>query len=243
MIITESRRQAFLVAWRIQQMMYESGFFRSIEQLVAGERQEPCGLLGNVVLRSDRCKKPEYRPNCEPKIRTHNSLGHIFTNEGLGVIFHHGRPAWMETRWGEWWCWEHSGPTADPHTHFGGWKEEDLFLSRVKITNDVVRRGEHPVRYMLSHVEGVELPPYEQAYGYTMQHEESQSRTAEWIMLCESMQPPRYPHWMAYVEANLPIPNNHPDYNYAQAELEYYRDPQVHGPLSEYARVHNPALR
>ena len=213
MQIKPERHATFKAAWQIQSMVFEEGMFGDSFDFSHNRRR-----LENGVKHSD-LQKSEFRYYREPKIRPFppGNLGTIFTKEGLVVIWNDdGEPVWMETPWGEWWCWDKHGPGQGRHSDSFGLKEKGYFLSQVELylDPDSVQRGQPPLRdgrSRIRRVGGIELPFPNNVGGHEVENEEGERLAAEWVHLCEEMEPKRYPVWAKYVEADLPLPEDPPD--------------------------------
>jgi hypothetical protein len=241
-MISDLRRTTFDVAWKIQRIMYSPGFWVCMEDWLAEIIKHPGKgheLMENCILRSDSAK-PEIRRNCEPKITRHDNLGRIFSREGLAVIFFDGFPSWMETPWGEWWCWERPDAGLGPRNRYSSTNCQERFLEKVLIEEPNNPSQHH---YRIRQFESIPLPRQEGIGINQLPQEEIAARQAEWITLCQEMNPPRFPHWYLYIEAGVDIPVNHPDYEYAQKQLSTYRGQSLQSwsPLSVYALKHPPA--
>ncbi len=244
--ISEARRQTFKAAWEIQRMMYGEGFWMSelafLDDPKPGERRRTkVEILGDCVGRSDRNSRSENQSNCEPQMgESHGGrFGRILSREGLMVIWSRGFPTWMETPWGEWWCWAEYGP-GHSMGHYASIKYHQEFLSRVRVEKEPDGRS-HVEHSVLRQVGEIILPKHSRVGGDELPKEEMVARSAEWVMLCEEMQPQRFPYWFTYVQGNLPIPKNHPHYEYAQKEISGYRKYNESGMRAQYAAKHAPA--
>ncbi|HUQ30180.1 MAG TPA: hypothetical protein VM103_01530 [Candidatus Paceibacterota bacterium] len=237
-MISSERKDTFEAVWKIQRMMYRPGLFRSY---TVRERREPgTPFLGDCVERSDRKTSDQFRTNCEPAIgRKEDRLGRIFAREGLVVKFHHGIPSWMETPWGEWWCWNDCGP-GEPML-FGNGKEEAEFRHRVVIDGAESRRGSHLSSYVIRQVENLVIPAFEWCARDHLSAAERRQRNIEWIELCEGMTPKRYPHAVHYIDADLALPKKHPQYAETIRSVRFQGRTDVSGPWTQYAHKHYPA--
>ncbi len=222
-------------------MMYTEGFF----QPMLYNRPESVGSrpkthhLEDVIARSDTAENRMNRLNAEPMLRHHEpALGVIFSREGLLVAFDKGWPIRMETPWGEWYCWE--GMTRRIR-HWTNRSEENNFMAQVGIDQANFFRGTEISTYPITEMSGKKLPPHEQCGQEDITADEANMRAAEWITLCEAMTPKRYPHWFKYIEADLPLPPEHPDLYAAKEKIAFYRKYHDYGPRKAYFDKHFPA--
>ncbi|MBP9822009.1 MAG: hypothetical protein KBC81_01005 [Candidatus Pacebacteria bacterium] len=232
--ISEERRKTFQAAWLIRNMMYQEGFWLSECALFDEPSPREIGRHKSQMMRdylgqSDRNPASENRPNCEPTMNT-GPINSIFSLEGLMVMWAGGLPKWMETPWGEWWCWSEPGPGWKGSEQWASQKYIDLFLTKVSVDTKQFARGRFS-RCAIRQAGGVFIPQHKECIAPELGEGECRIRSAEWITLCQEMSPPRFPHWHKYVEADLPIPDNHPQYTQADKILSQYHRTRHGGTL------------
>ena len=139
---------------------------------------DPYDGLGHVLAwRAERDRDcVPYKPRAHPV-----SLavpGATWSSGGLALHLVHGRPAWIETPWGEWPCFAYS--SADDK-HANGETTQRLIRT---LDIDADRSHCGCKIFAIRTVRGIRLPPYEVTHG------EPPRSLLEWAGFCRSHIPP-----------------------------------------------------
>jgi len=135
------------------------------------------GLGSDLKWRTERKRDyVRYYPFAHPLLNP----GASWSTGGLALHLVHGLPAWIETPWGEWQCFDYD-LTGRHGKHANGYTTRQLIRS---LDLDADRSECGCKVFALRSVARIRLPPYE------YRHDVLPRPLTEWIALCRSHDPP-----------------------------------------------------